>query len=228
MTDLPAIRFRTIGFDLDGTLIDTVPDIANALNHALLLAGRPQLELHKVRALVGGGAKRLLAQALAEGTEERVDAAVLDPLYAALLDHYSMNICVASRIYPGVGPALDALARQGIMLGVATNKLEHLARKLLDSIGLADRFACVIGGDTLGPDRAKPKPDMLHQLVRSCGAGEPAAFVGDSIYDTRAARAAGQTAIAVSFGYRDRPAEELGADRVIDSYAQLLPALRVL
>lgn len=219
-----SLRFRTVGFDLDGTLIDSAPDITAALNHALQLAGLPTLAFEQVRPMIGGGAKRLLAKALAGATGERVPAERLDPLYDELLAYYAANVAVASRPYPGLLATLDRLAAAGITLGVATNKLEALARELLAHLGMADRFACVIGGDTLGTERSKPQPDMLHELERLCGGG-PSAFVGDSIYDTGAARAAGQPCVAVSFGYRTQPVGELGADAVIDHYDELIPAL---
>ena len=221
----PAIRFGVIGFDLDGTLLDTAPDIALALNHALQVAGRPALSLEEVRPMIGGGAKKLLAVALGGG--DRVPADELDPLYRVLLDHYRTHIAVETRAYDGLEHALDALAARGIRLGVATNKLEALALQLLEKMGLASRFDCVVGGDTLGTDRAKPKPDMLHHLAQRCGGG-PMAFVGDSAFDVKAAQAAGMPAIAVSFGYPGMPVGELGADRVIDSYDELLPALASL
>ncbi|AKM11499.1 phosphoglycolate phosphatase [Croceicoccus naphthovorans] len=216
-----------MGFDLDGTLLETAPDIANALNHALKLAGLPSFAFEEVRPMIGGGAKRLLVRALADRHGSTVPDDVIDPLYAELLNHYAANIAVESFAFDGLLPALDALADQGITLGVATNKLESLARSLLDEIGLADRFACVIGGDTLGTANAKPKPDMLHELERRCGGG-PTAFVGDSIYDTSAARAAGQPCVAVSFGYRSEPIEDLRADAVIDHFDQLVPVLATL
>jgi len=222
-----ALRFRTVGFDLDGTLLETAPDIANALNHALKIAGLPTFPYEEVRPMIGGGAKRLLAKALSRGSDERVPSETLDPLYDELLAHYAANIAIETRPYDGLLRALDQLAEAGIALGVATNKLESLARDLLEQIGIADRFACVIGGDTLGTQNAKPKPDMLFELQRQCGGGA-AAFVGDSIYDTGAARAAGHPCIAVSFGYRTQPAHELGADAVIDHYDELIPALASL
>lgn len=218
----PAIRFRIVGFDLDGTLLDTAPDIAHALNHALQLAGRPTLPLDEVRPMIGGGAKRLLARALGGG--DRVPPDEIEPLYGALLTHYRANIATETRLFDGLERALDALAQRGIALGVATNKLESLAVQLLNEIGLADRFACIVGGDTLGTDRAKPLPDMLHHMANGCGGG-PAAFVGDSLFDIRAARAAKMPSIAVSFGYPGMAIPELGADRVIDHYDELLPAL---
>lgn len=227
MNEQPVFPFRTVGFDLDGTLLDTAPDIANALNHALREAGRPALPYAQVRPLIGGGAKKLLARALAGDGGGRVDPDLLEPLYAVLLDHYAANIAVDTRKFEGMERALDALAGMGVSLGVATNKLERLARQLLTETGLADRFACIVGGDTLGTERAKPQPDLLHELARRCGSDEgmPAAFIGDSIYDTRAARAAGMASVAVSFGYPGGPVEDLGADAVIDHFDELLPAL---
>jgi len=218
------LRFHAVGFDLDGTLLETAPDIANALNHALRIAGLPTLAYEQVRPMIGGGAKRLLAKALAREVGGRVPAETLDPLYDELLAHYRANIAVETKPYEGLLPALDRLAEAGIALGVATNKLESLARELLGHLGLADRFTCILGGDTLGTENAKPKPDMLLELQRQCGGG-PAAFVGDSIYDTSAARAAGHPCVAVSFGYRTQPVGELGADAVIDHFDDLIPAL---
>ena len=224
-TSFPSIRFGAVGFDLDGTLLDTAPDIAHALNHALQVAGRQALSLDEVRPMIGGGAKKLLARALGGG--DRVPDDELEPLYAQLLDHYRAHIAVETRAYDGLERALDDLAARGIRLGVATNKLESLAADLLQRMGLAGRFDCIVGGDTLGTERAKPKPDMLHHLAGRCGGGEMA-FVGDSAFDVKAAQAAGMPAIAVSFGYPGMAIGELGADRVIDRYDELLPALAAL
>lgn len=218
------MRFSVVGFDLDGTLLDTAPDITAALNHALRVAGLPVLTFDEVRPMIGGGAKRLLAKALAETHGARVPAETLDPLYEELLGYYRANIAVGTKPFPGLLESLDRLADAGIAVGVATNKLAALAEQLLDELGLAHRFACVLGGDTLGTENAKPKPDMIHELTRRCGGG-PTAFVGDSIYDTEAARAAGVPSIAVSFGYRTQPIEELGADAVIDHFDALIPTL---
>jgi phosphoglycolate phosphatase len=224
-TSFPSIRFGAVGFDLDGTLLDTAPDIAHALNHALQVAGRPALRLEEVRPMIGGGARKLLARALGGG--ERVPDDELEPLYAELLDHYRAHIAVETRAFDGLERALDALAARGIRLGVATNKLESLALHLLQQMGLAGRFDCIVGGDTLGTGRAKPRPDMLHHLAQRCGGGAMA-FVGDSVFDVKAAQAAGMPAIAVSFGYPGMAIGKLGADRIIDHYDELLPALAAL
>lgn len=219
MSDFP---FRTVGFDLDGTLLDTIEDLGNAVNHALALAGRPMVPVETVRSLVGGGPRMMLERALAltGGSEE----AAFEPLYDALLAYYDANIAVHTRLYPGGELMLDGLAARGVQLAVITNKLEALARKVLEELGLASRFALVLGGDTLGPGRAKPAPDMLHAMVAHCGEGR-AAFVGDTTFDVLAARAAGIPVVAVGFGFNDRPAAELGADAVIDHFDDLIATL---
>ena len=112
----------------------------------------------------------------------------------------------------------------GVRLAVVTNKYERLARLVLDRLSLTDRFACVIGGDTMGPGRGKPAPDPILAMIERCGGGA-AAFVGDSVYDVEAAKAAGVPVIACSFGFLQQPVEDLGADAVIDDYAELIPAL---
>lgn len=212
--------FDIVGFDLDGTLIDTSGDIAAAVNHALALGGRGVLSEHAIRTMIGGGAKALLIQALeAEGG---YDVAEFRQLYRALLDHYSDHLDAHSRPFHGAVAALDDLAAHGVTVGVVTNKFERFAVELLTRLGLVGRFACVIGGDTLGPGRAKPSPDPILELITRCGGGR-AAFVGDSIYDIAAAKAAGVSCVAVRFGFGAD--EELNADATIDRFDQLIPAL---
>lgn len=219
MTQIP---FRIVGFDLDGTLLDTHADLGHALNHALKLAGRPEVPIALARDLIGGGAKMMLDRALAAtGGDDGIDRA---PLHAALIDHYRANIAVHTRLFPGGEAMLDALDRQGVKIALVTNKLESLARSLLGELGLTERFATIIGGDTLGPGKAKPEPDLLHLMLERLGGG-PAAYVGDTTYDTRAARAAGLPCVAVSFGFNDIPVADLGADAVIDHFDELVPTL---
>ena len=219
MTHFP---FATVGFDLDGTLLDTSGDLAAAVNHALTSLGREPLPVERIRPMIGGGARHMLEQAMtATGAGGDLDAA-LDELLA----YYEAHMTVHTRPFPQVVETLDALRALGVTLACVTNKREHFTLKLLTALGLRDRFACVIGGDTLGEDRAKPKPDMLLAMLDRCAG--PAAFVGDSIYDVQAARAAGLPVVACAFGYRQGPVEELGADAVIDSFAELIPTLRRL
>lgn len=217
--------FALVGFDLDGTLLDTSGDLAAAVNHALASVGRAPLPVARVRGMIGGGARHMLAQGLAATGD--CDDAMLDRLQTVLLDHYEAHIADLTRPFPGCLNALDALAARGVRLAVVTNKIERLARLILAALGLTDRFATIIGGDTLGPGRGKPKPDLIHLMQERCGGGA-AAFVGDSIYDVQAAQAAGLPVVACSFGFLDRPAAQLGADVVIDGYTELLPALERL
>jgi phosphoglycolate phosphatase len=220
------LRFTTVGFDLDGTLLDTGADLGAALNHTLALAGRPPVPLSHVATLIGGGARLMLKRALAE-TGGGVSDDELRRLHAELLRYYEANIAVHTRLYPGGAAMLDALAERGCTLAVVTNKFEGLAVKLLRELDLLGRLATVIGGDTLGPGRAKPAPDLLDLMVQRCGGGA-AAFVGDTSYDVLAARAARIPVVAVSFGFNDRPAHELGADAVIGHFDELLDVLQRL
>ena len=224
----PVFPFDIVGFDLDGTLLDTLADLAAALNHALSLIDRPAIPAATVRHLVGGGARQMLEKALAEtGGIAGVDVSAL---HRDLIAYYETHIAVHTQLYPGGAAMLDALAERGVKLAIVTNKLEALAKQLLGDLGLTDRFFTIIGGDTLGPGHAKPKPDLLLEMLAraDCGPGARAAFVGDTSYDTGAARAAGLPCIAVSFGFNDQPPAELGADVVIDHFDELLPALERL
>ena len=221
MSDLPA----TIVFDLDGTLVDTAPDLCAALNHALAVLDRPPIPAADVRHLVGHGARKLLERGLAASgvsTPELVEAG-----FPAFLGFYAAHIADGSRPYPGVEAALDALAAAGCALAICTNKPAALSAALVTALGWDGRFAANLGFDSV----PAPKPDPGHLLAAIAAAGgDPATtvFVGDSITDTMTAQAANIRVIAVSFGFSDRPVAELGADMIIDHYDALLPALRRL
>ena len=219
MADFP---YDVVGFDLDGTLLDTALDLGHALNHALALIGRPTIPLEDVRGLIGGGTGQMLRAGLAR--TGGVDEAILPGLTEQLIAFYEDNIARHTALYPGGDAMLTGLAARGVKIAVATNKREALAVRLFDELGLTHRLATIIGGDTLGLDRAKPKPDMLIVMVRRTGA-QRAAFVGDTTYDVGAARAAGLPVVAVSFGFCDLPPHELGADAVIDHFDELIPML---
>ncbi len=217
--------FEIVGFDLDGTLVDTSGDLTAAVNYTLGLAGRTPLAPETVRGMIGGGAKAMLQRGLdATGGCEADEAR---RLYKLMLEFYGANIAVHSRPFPGMVAALDELDALGVKVAVVTNKFESFARKLLTELSLIDRFATLIGGDTMGPGRAKPAADPILEMIARLGGGR-AAFVGDSTYDTLAARNAGVPSVAVSFGFLDRPVGELGADAVIDRYGELAAALRAL
>jgi phosphoglycolate phosphatase len=212
--------FSIVGFDLDGTLLDTSGDLTAAVNHALGSIGRAPLTVEAVKPMIGGGARAMLQHGL--DATGGYDAETLDGLHRLLLDYYEAHLAVHTVPFPGAIEALDELAARGVTLGIMTNKLERFARSILGELGLTDRFASIIGGDTLGV--AKPSPKPIQALVEQCGGGT-AAFVGDSIFDVQAARAAGLPVIACSFGFLSQPVEALGAGAIIDSYGELIPTL---
>lgn len=222
--------FDIVGFDLDGTLLETHRDLGTAVNHALALGGFANVAVDGAKDLIGGGAKIMLQRAIeAQGG---VDEARFRELYKEMLSFYGQNYAVHTRPYPGAIAVLDDLAARGVRLAVITNKFEEFARGVLDSLDLLDRFHCVIGGDTLGRDsggkrRAKPAPDPILKARETCGGGS-FVYVGDSTYDMRAARAAGVPVVAACYGYCDASPEELGADAIIDSLRDLIPVLETL
>ena len=216
---------RSILFDLDGTLVDTAPDLAAAMNHVLALCGRPPLPVDAVRHLVGHGARALISRGLAATGDPAPH--LVEQHFGDFLDHYAANIANASRPFDGVEAALEALAGEGCRLAICTNKPTHLAEALIDALGWQGRFAAIIGASSVPV--AKPDAGHVHATLAAAG-GEAshAAFVGDSATDVGAARNAGLPIVLVSFGFTDRPAHELGGDVVIDHYDALVPALSAL
>ncbi|HWW63343.1 MAG TPA: phosphoglycolate phosphatase [Sphingomonadaceae bacterium] len=215
--------FQVVAFDLDGTLVDTAPDLTGALNHALVALGRTPVSQESVRHMVGHGVRSLLNRGL--GATGGASEALIDRGFPLFLEYYEGHIADRSHPFPALETALDTLAGRGVRLAVCTNKLEALARELIAALGWEKRFAALVGGDTLA--MRKPDPAPLHEAIARAGGGR-AAFVGDSIVDADTARAAGLPCVAVSFGFSDRPVEALGADIVIDHFDELIPALERL
>ena len=217
---------RTIVFDLDGTLVDTAPDLISALNHVLEREGLAPLPLATARNMIGAGARRLLERGL-EAEGRLVGPEEMNRLTADFIDYYAENIAVASRPFDGLETALDALAERGCQFAVCTNKLEWLSRRLLDQLGLSTRFAAICGADTFGVQ--KPDPAILRQTIaRAGGEIDAAIMVGDAGTDVGAARRAGVPVIGVSFGYTDVPIAELKPDRLIDHMMDLPGAVEAL
>ena len=222
--------FDTVGFDLDGTLLDTFRDLGEAVNHALEMGGFERVSVESSKDLIGGGAKIMLLQAVEkQGGLPEVE---FRKLYKTMLAYYADHNADFSRPYPHAVETLEALKARGVKLIVVTNKFEEFARSVLTQLGLIAHFETVIGGDTMGkgPDGkylSKPHPEPLIEAKR-IGGGGPFVFIGDSTYDVNAAKAAGVPSIAVTYGYQDKPPHEMGADGVIDSLDQLIPALEVL
>jgi phosphoglycolate phosphatase len=213
-------------FDLDGTIVDTAPDLVHALNAVLALEQLPPLGYEQARALIGGGARRMIEGAL-NLAGRSVAHRELDRLLGGFVEHYSAHIADRSRPYPGLEAALDQLARDGCAFAVCTNKLERLSRLLLDTLGLGGRFVAVCGQDTFGIQ--KPDPAMLVRTIAAAGGSlDRAVMVGDSRTDIATARGAGIPVVAVDFGYTDRPVTGLGPDRVISHFSELPAAVRAL
>jgi phosphoglycolate phosphatase len=216
----------TIVFDLDGTLVDTAPDLIATLNAVLAREGYGTVAYEEARTMIGGGARHMLARALTQ-QGIAVTPGDLDRLFADFIRYYAAHIADHSRPFPGLEPALDLMAANGARFAVCTNKLEQLAVLLLERLGLAGRFAAICGQDTFGI--AKPDPELLRQTIARAG-GEVgnAVMIGDSAADVAIARAAGVPVIAVDFGYSDVPAPLLEADLVIGHFEQLPGAVASL
>jgi phosphoglycolate phosphatase len=222
---MPTLR-PIVVFDLDGTLVDTAPDLIDTLNAILSAEGIPPVPFDLARPMIGGGVRPLLERALAE-QERHLGEAAMDALFARFIGHYQEHIADRSRPYPGLEAALDRLDRQGFTFAVCTNKYEALSLRLLDALGLSPRFAAICGQDTF--PMKKPDPDMLRLTIeRAGGDARHAVMVGDSETDVRVARAASIPVIGVDFGYTRIPMAELSPDRLIGHFDALADAVSAL
>jgi len=214
----------TIVFDLDGTLVDTAPDLISTLNLILAREGLPPVAYDAARRLIGGGARRMIERAVAAEGRTLAEAE-LDRMFQTFIAHYAAHIADRSRPFPHVEAALAHLAEAGHRLAVCTNKLEWLSLRLLDALDLTRHFAAICGADSFGIQ--KPDPQMLRLTVaRAGGEATRALMVGDSTTDVRTSRAATVPVIAVDFGYSDVPLATLAPDRIISSFAELPEAIR--
>ncbi len=213
---------RLVMFDLDGTLVDSVPDLATAVDRMLVELGREPAGVERVRQWVGNGARVLVRRALAGGLDHSaVGEAESDEAQARFLDIYA-DCHELITLYPGVHELLEALSTAAVELAVVTNKPERFVAPLLEQVGLGGYFRWIIGGDTL--PQQKPDPAALLQVMRLAGVtAAQSLFVGDSRNDVLAARAAGVPCVAVSYGYNHgRPIAEEEPQLVVDSMAELL------
>lgn len=216
----------TIAFDLDGTLVETAPDLIRATNHVLDHVGLPAVQAASLRGTISFGARAMIEHGLNQHRKS-LSSADVDGLLVRFLEHYAANIAAESHAYPGLDRALERLAARGATLVVCTNKQEALSRRLLDELGLTGRFAAIAGRDTFPV--YKPHPDHLTGAIRMAG-GDPrrAIMVGDSDTDIKTARAANLPVIGVPFGYTDVPIHELAPDLVIEHYDELESAVERL
>lgn len=209
----------TIVFDLDGTLIDTAPDLVDTLNVVFAREGLPPVPYEIARNAIGSGARTMIARGI-EAEGHVVAPAKLDQMFIDFIAYYSEHVADRSRPFPGLTEALDALAERGCRFAVCTNKLERLSVRLLKELKMAHRFEAICGQDTFGVQ--KPDPEVLRRTIAAAG-GSPqrAIMIGDSLTDIRTARAAGVPVIAVDFGYSERPVSEFEPDQIISHFAQL-------
>jgi phosphoglycolate phosphatase len=215
-----------VAFDLDGTLADTAPDLIMTLNAILAQEGLPPLPLERARNLTGAGARALIERGFEVAGRELAPGR-LDELYRDFLAIYGDNLCVGTRLYPGVIESLDRLDADGFRLAVCTNKVERHSVLLLEALGIADRFAAICGRDTF--PYIKPDPRHLTLTIDQAGGDRrQAVMVGDSRTDIATAKAAGVPVVAVSFGYTDTPVRAMDPDRAIDRFEQLFEAVQDL
>ena len=211
-------------FDLDGTLVDTAPDLMAATNHVLNLAGRPNISEDQLRQFVGQGAMNLIKRGLA-ATGGLLDEAETKRLHDKFLEFYGNNLAVHSHVFPGLIQFLDEAKSSGLKMGVCTNKVEGLSNKLLNEIGLAKYFKAVVGGDTL--PIMKPDPAPYNELARRLGvAPQRTLMFGDSETDIRTAQNVGVPVIAVSFGYTHAHVSSFNPTYVIDHYDEAWPLVK--
>jgi len=220
------MRDLTIVFDLDGTLVETAPDLVRSTNHVLGLIGLAPVEAALLRPHISFGSRAMIEHALRLHQRQPVRDET-DDLQRAFLAYYEANIAAESHVYPGLEEALETLTGRGARLAVCTNKQERPSRELLSALGLIDRFGAIAGRDTFPVH--KPDPEHLRGAIRLAG-GDPghAVMVGDSETDIKTARAAGLPVIAVPFGYTDVPVHELGPDAVVDHYRDLVATVERL
>jgi phosphoglycolate phosphatase len=212
-------RIRAVLFDMDGTLIDTLPDIAAAVNDALAALGLRRLPEAHIATLIGNGPRVLSRRALE--AQDQLDAAererLVEPLLAGYAGNYATQLGTAGSAFPGAADMLRELSRRGLRLGVVSNALQHLAEAVLARFGLAEYLQIVVGGDRVG-GRHKPHPEHLwHACARLDVRPNETLMVGDSVNDVSAARAAGCAIVCVPHGYdQGQPVTSLGCDVLVD------------
>lgn len=221
-----SLATATIVFDLDGTLVDTAPDLVGATNHVLAGLSLPPRDALELRPWISFGARRMIVEAL-RSSQRSLSETETDALMVPFLDYYEANIARESRPFPHAVATVEALRRAGARLAICTNKREALSLRLLAALGMVDLFDAIVGRDTLPV--SKPHPGHLTgSITRAGGTTDRAIMVGDSGVDIATARAAGVPVVAFTFGYSDVPIASLSPDAVLDDYRHLIPTLHRL
>lgn len=217
---------RTLVFDLDGTLVDTAPDLHNALNACLKDAGREEVSLDQVHHMVGQGARVMLERGL-KATGGLPGEDEFERLVNVFFDFYSNNIANHSQPYEGVLKVLDHCKAEQATMAVCTNKPEGMARQLLEELDMLSYFSAVLGGDSL--DVKKPHADHINKTIAAAGGSKnKAIMIGDSVADIKAAANSEIPCIAVSFGYTDIPVAKLNPTAIIDHFDELIATIKSL
>lgn len=211
--------------DVDGTLVDSVPDLHYCVDEMMKALGMPLRGEAKVRTWVGNGVERLVRRSLTDSLDGEPDDVLFQRAYPLFLDLYTENTSKRSRLYPGVKEGLDAMQAAGYKLGCVTNKAAQFTIPLLKDLGVYERFAIVVSGDTLPEKKPHPLP-LLHAAEFFGVKPEKALMLGDSVSDVKAARAAGFQIVCMSYGYNHGvDIREAKPDAVIDSMVELVPLL---
>jgi phosphoglycolate phosphatase len=212
---------KAVLFDLDGTLVDSARDLMEGLNRLLTERGLRTMDLDEVKGMIGDGVLKLVERGLAAAEADPSEAQALVPRF---LELYEGNAARFTRPYPGAEAVLSRLAEAGLLLGLVTNKPYAATCEILDSLALSRFFGVVVGGDSL-PER-KPHPAPLLSAAERLGVSpSETLMIGDNHHDVSAARGAGMAVVAVTWGYSHVPHDQLGADRLIESFAALVPWL---
>ncbi len=210
-------------FDLDGTLVDSAPDLTGALNHTMAHLNLPPVDEESVRQMVGFGARRLIEQGL-EAAGVELNHGQFEAAFRVFLDYYGDHLVDHTRPFPGTEDLLRHLKEQGAVMAICTNKPQSLSEEVLRLLELDHYFDAVIGADAVS--NRKPHADHIHATLKAIGGNvDQAIMVGDSATDIDAARNAGIPSVVVSFGYTTTPAAELGANHMIDHMSELPAAI---
>jgi phosphoglycolate phosphatase len=211
---------RVVIFDLDGTLVDTAPDIIEALNRALIASGLETVDDSVGRGFIGGGARELVKLGIMASVGDAPGDILVDATFARFMTYYGESSTDKSVLYPGVRESLEQFADEGLPMGVCTNKPHEISLTVLEALDLQRYFRSVIGGDVL-PERKPHARHILETASQTLPGYRQAVMIGDSATDVAAARNSGIPVVVVSYGYRQVPVEELGADAVISDMREL-------